>query len=179
VDVAERSVAAELALLRRAFDESFAAPRRETATASAERFLVVRVAGEALAVRLDGIAGIERMPRVVGLPGAPAEVRGVAGVRGRLLPVYDLAAVLGAPRAADPQWLLLAAGDEPLGVAVAGLEGQVEAAAAERLEGASRPRPHVTGYVRAGGEARGVIDLRLLAADIQRRAAPGGPGEEP
>ena len=169
-------LAAELAALRLAFDQAFAAPPRE-ADQRRERLLVLRVGGEPMLGRLDGVDAVERLPRVVPLPGSPPEVRGLAGLRGRLVPVYDLAALLGGLRSGQPAWLILSGTEDPLGLAADGFEGQVEVPRTELLAVPSgQERPHVSAYVRLGEGLRGVIDLRALAAEIRSRAA--GPGKD-
>jgi chemotaxis signal transduction protein len=170
--------AGELDALRLSFDEAFAAPPRE-AGEPPERLLVLRVGGEPMFARLDGIDAVERLPRVVPLPGAPAELRGVAGLRGRLVPVYDLAVLLGGVRAGQPAWLVLSGAEDPIGLAADGFDGQVEVPRTDLLAVPSgQARPHVSEYARLGGDLRGVIDLRSLAAGIRTRAAPVGPGGE-
>jgi chemotaxis signal transduction protein len=166
----------ELAALRQAFDEAFAAVPRE-ASQGLERLLILRVGGEPLLARLDGIDAVERLPPVVPLPGAPAELRGLAGLRSRLVPVYDLSVLLGGIRSGQPAWLVLSGAEDPLGLAADGFEGQLEVARTEVLAVPSgQERPNVPAYVRLGGELRGVIDLRTLAAGIRKRAAAVGPG---
>jgi chemotaxis signal transduction protein len=169
-------LAAELAALRLTFDQAFAAPP-PLAGQGLQRLLVLRVGGEPLLARLDGIDSVERLPRVVPLPDAPAELRGLAGLRGRLIPVYDLAVLLGGIRSGQPTWLVLSGAEDPLGLAADGFEGQVELPRTDLLAVPSgQQRPHVAEYARLGGELRGVIDLAAVAAGIRKRAASVGPG---
>jgi purine-binding chemotaxis protein CheW len=112
--------------LRAGFDASFSRPpppRQEPG----EALLRLRVGGAPLAVRLGQLSGLHLMPRLVRLPGAPASLLGVAGLRGQLIAVHDLTALLGLQSGEPPRWLLLAGGSRRVGLAAAGFEGQLRA----------------------------------------------------
>jgi purine-binding chemotaxis protein CheW len=165
-----------LAQLRQAFDGSFAAPP-VLPQADQVRLLVVEVGGSRLAVRLEHIQALEALPRRVTLPGAPPELLGLVGLRGRLVPVFSLARLLEAESSGEPRWLLLVGGDDPLGLALDGFHGQFEVSAPQvRAAGGGRARPHVPELVRLGGSLCGVLDLPSLVGVIRGRAA--GPLEE-
>ncbi|PTL80636.1 chemotaxis protein CheW [Vitiosangium sp. GDMCC 1.1324] len=112
--------------LRDSFDSSFSRPpppQREPG----EALLRLRVGGSSLAVRLGNLSGLHLMPRLVRLPGSPASLLGLAGLRGQLIAVHDLAALLGLQTGEAPRWLLLAGGTRRVGLAAAGFEGQLRA----------------------------------------------------
>jgi chemotaxis signal transduction protein len=165
-----------LAELRSAFDESFALPRAEPAV-EPEPWLVLKVGESTFAARLGQVRAIEKLPRCVPLPGSAPEVMGLAALRGRLVPLYRLALLLGEP-ADDPRWVVLCGQDAPIGLALSNVEGQVRAATAQVLGAERRARPHVHELVRVGGAVWGVVDLASVAADIGRRAEAGGSGKE-
>jgi chemotaxis signal transduction protein len=61
--------------------------------------VVVRLGSGRFAVTLDSVAEVGRVPAITRIPGAPDWLSGVANWRGRLMPVLDLRALLGAERA--------------------------------------------------------------------------------
>jgi purine-binding chemotaxis protein CheW len=127
--------------LREGFDASFSRPpppRQEPGDA----LLRLRVGGAPLAVRLGHLSGLHLMPRLVRLPGAPASLLGVAGLRGQLIAVHDLSALLGLQSGEPPRWLLLAGGSRRVGLAAAGFEGQMRATPEQLRSGGGASATH-------------------------------------
>jgi chemotaxis signal transduction protein len=94
--------------LREAFDQSFVeAP--ETAGQGGEALLGLRLNNDPYALRVRDMAGLVRDRKVAHMPGAGGGFRGLAGIKGALVPVWDLSLVLGYPKAGQAQWLVLAA----------------------------------------------------------------------
>jgi purine-binding chemotaxis protein CheW len=120
-DVARVNVSADE--LRLAFDRSFAtAPSAENDTASTENLLAVRVGSHPYALRLAEVSGLFADKKITWLPSPSAALRGIAGLRGTVIPVYDLGMLLGYPRAAAPRWLLVTA-TTPVGLSFDGFDG--------------------------------------------------------
>ena len=120
--------------LRDGFDSSFTRPPPPRQDPG-EALLRLRVGGAPLAVRLGHLSGLHLMPRLVRLPGAPASVLGLAGLRGQLIAVHDLTALLGLQSGEPPRWLLLACGSRRVGLAAAGFEGQMRATSEQMRSG--------------------------------------------
>ena len=162
-----------LAQLRSGFDRSFAvAPR----SCDAHQFVIqIRVAGEAFAVRPCDIAGLARSRKIVPVPSRTKELLGVTALRGALIPVYDLAALLGIPPGTGgPSWLVLAPGDTPIALAFDRFEGQqIPEWLSERGE-----RRHVRQLVRTGSAIRAVLDVGGLAEAIREGAGIKEPAKE-
>jgi purine-binding chemotaxis protein CheW len=157
------------AALRRAFDERFAAPP-EIHAAPAERVLVVGVDGARLAVRLGEIAGVHAVGRVVRLPGGSPGFLGLTGVRGRVLPVFDLAVLTGAAaNRRAPRWIVEVAA-ERVGLAVDALEGHVELSAGDLVPASPRGPHEAPVMARAHGALVPVVDVGAVVADLARRA---------
>jgi chemotaxis signal transduction protein len=165
------------AALRQAFDQTFAAPAGE-ARAAAEDLLAIRIAGEAYALRLSGIAGLHADRRIVPLPRAAPELLGVAGLRGSLVAVYDLAALLEYPRSEKPRWIALTAAERSLGLAFEELESFLRLAPQDLTTSGSTPEKHVRQVAHAGGILRPVVDVASVVETIRRLARRGGPPEE-
>jgi purine-binding chemotaxis protein CheW len=111
--------------LRDAFDQAFAQPASHAPDAI-DALLTIAVAGDQYALRLTEVAGMFADKKITWLPSAMTELRGIAGFRGMVLPVYDLSMLLGYPRAAEPRWLVVTAGT-PVGLAFDGFTGYVNA----------------------------------------------------
>jgi chemotaxis signal transduction protein len=109
--------------LRLAFDRSFAlAPNTASDARIVENLLAVRIGPHPYALRLADVSGLFVDKKVTWLPSPVSELLGIAGLRGTVLPVYDLGMLLGCPRAAAPRWLLLTAATV-VGLAFEGFDG--------------------------------------------------------
>jgi chemotaxis signal transduction protein len=117
--------------LKRDFDRAFAEPARVARTGNVD-LIGLRVGGKPYAIRLDEIAGLHADKKVTRVPGGAQALRGVAGFRGALMPVYDLRIMLGHPGTETPRWLVLAAA-APLALAFDGFQGQLRVAREEIL----------------------------------------------
>ncbi len=84
---------------------------RAGSTAEPERsFIRFEMGGERYCVPLEAVTKIERVPAIIAVPRTPAFVRGIASLRGEIVPVIDLAAVIGGePTTTVPHGLLVLA----------------------------------------------------------------------
>lgn len=150
-----------LAELRETFDAGFAVPRGE-APPPGRRLLAVRAGGVPLAAPLEDLAGVHAAQRIIPLPDSAPGLLGLAGIRGRVVAVHDLAAAIGAGALTGaPRWLLVAGGAEPLALAVDAVEGHLSL---PRGEGAEAP------VIEHAGARWSVLDVRALVAAIEERA---------
>jgi chemotaxis signal transduction protein len=178
---AERGFLASADELRRAFDIAFAQPSAGRGD-SAEAFLALRVGSDAYAVRVREIAGFAAARKVVPLSSPIPEMLGLASIRGGLVPVYGLAALLGyGDRDGPPRWFLLCGGADSLALAFADFDGYLEL-----------PRPdlrairegeidggHVREVLRMGAEVRSVIGVASLMGAIEEKVAGAFAMKEP
>jgi len=152
--------------LRADFDSSFAEPvRRE----DVERvgMLAVRAGGHPYALRLSQARGLYRDRPVTPLPGPLAALLGVAGFGGTIVPVFDLATLLGHPVPDRPRWLVLAAGDPPLALAFHELDGHLRVPAASIItEPGGEGRGSLRGLVPLAGGCRSIVDLPAARAAV-------------
>ncbi|MGE0488211.1 MAG: chemotaxis protein CheW [Vulcanimicrobiota bacterium] len=116
---------ARAAHLRKEFDAAFQR-QPEAARAKGEELLVIRVGDQSYALRLAQIEGIVKEKKITPLPGAPRGLLGIAGFRGVLVGVYDLASWLGQSRQIGT-WLALVRTKDGAGLALAfdSLESQL------------------------------------------------------
>lgn len=153
--------------LRRQFDRSFA-EARPPEPPPVEDLLAVRLAGQPYALRLGDIAGVFAEATATAIPGARPPLLGIAGIRGTLAPVYDLAAMLGLPQSERPRWLVLAAAAR-IAFALAELDGcrrVPRTAIAPPPEGMGAR--HIGGVVRLDGSAQPVVALASAVAAVRQ-----------
>jgi chemotaxis signal transduction protein len=97
---------------------------RAGATAEPERsYIRFEMGGERYCVPLESVTKIERVPPIVTVPRTPTFVRGVASLRGEIVTVIDLAAVIGGEPSTNVAHglLVLAEGAHRVGVLSDGL----------------------------------------------------------
>jgi len=157
------------AMLRRAFDASFAAP----ASSQSERhedFLTIRVSAERYGLRLAEIGGLHVDLRIVSVPSPAAQLLGVVGMRGTMAPIYDLAALLGYPPASSPRWVVLAKGPQTVGFAFDAFEAHLKVPAASLAQGDSHEAgsgQHLRGAVPAGAALLPIIQLASILLTLK------------
>ena len=163
--------------LRQEFDLSFAqAPQMKME--APVNFLAIRLEHDAYAIRVAEIGGLYTDRRIMPLPTPIPELLGIAGFRGQIAPVYDLAALLGYVRQTPPRWLILMQAREPVALAFDVFEAHF-AVLSERIvtahgaaEGAvGTSRKYLFDAVRTDDAIRPIIHLQSLLDNIQRQAA--------
>lgn len=167
-----------LAALRDEFDRSFVEAPPDAA-ASVEDFLDIRAGTASYALRIGEVSGVLAAVTITPVPTGVPELLGVADVRGAILPVYDLRALLGHPAEATPRWLALAAA-APVALAFDVLEAHVRVrpdAVARQGRGEASGR-HVREVVVIDGRARPIVAVASVLEAITRRVHAGGLEEE-
>lgn len=167
------SLADRAAELRQSFDRSFALEPAAHATAW-EDLLALGVGPAHFAVRLAEVAGLTACREVTALPEAPPELLGLAGLRGALVPVYDLAALLGLVATA-PRWLALATGGK-VALAFDAVEGH-HRVSPQTIVPAEPRQGHVHEVLQAGSIVLPIVCLASILEAIWRQAQ-GGPRKE-
>jgi chemotaxis signal transduction protein len=155
------------ALLRAEFDRAFAAAP-VAANQTGERLLIVGVGGDRLLLRLRDIAGLFADCRIVAVPRAHAALLGITGLRGAILPVYALGAVLGYPPAESvPRWLVTAAA-APLAFAFTHFDRHIEVARDQIVPrgDADRAHGHLREAAMVGRDTLSIVDLPSVASQL-------------
>ncbi len=127
-------------------------------------FVQLRVGGERYALAVEHVLEITTFAPPTPLPGARPDLLGLVPLRGRVLPVYDAAQVLGATGERSPTRVVVVAdGAARAGVAVDEVSevGQLPAPA-----GADEPL--LSGMVLHDGRAIGIVDAPALLAELAR-----------
>ncbi len=164
--------------LRGDFDRSFAEPARSHDVEHVE-LLAVGAGGRPYALRLSQTAGLHPDRPVTPLPGPLPALLGLAGFAGTVVPVYDLAALLGHPAATRPRWMVLAAGTPPLALAFHELDGHVRVDAdAIIAEPASNGHRFLRGMVALAGGTRPLVDVPAARAAVHALTGHDNAAEE-
>lgn len=157
---------ARLAELRQSFDRAFAeeqAPRRQEAIG----VLSIRIGRDLHAVLLSDVAALDVRCAVTPVPSEHPELLGIAGLRGAVVAVFDLAALIGVP-GGDAPWLLLAKG-APIAFAFAEFEAVVNVSESDLVRSQAGPGAHDRTIVLRQGQALPLIDLAGLVGNLERR----------
>jgi len=163
----------DVAALRQAFDESFAQPPAAHAAAF-EDFLGIRVAGNPYALRLLEAAQVAAHGQVLELPSEQPEFLGLAGLKGELLPIYSLAALLGHGReTGEGRWLAVCGTEGRIGLAFANLEGFLRVPRSEvfGLGVPQRTHDHVQEALRCAAGVRPIVRVASIVSSIGKRIA--------
>lgn len=124
-----------------------------------------RVGDESFALPVAQVLEVAELGQLAPVPGAPPSVLGVRNLRGQVLPVIDLATVLGTSRESAAQKLVIAeeagrragfAIDEVTDVAE--LAGPVQDAES----------PFLSGSTLVNGDLVGVVDVQGVFAAVER-----------
>jgi chemotaxis signal transduction protein len=167
------SLSAELLALRREFDDGFSnAP--ETRDTSSQNFLGIRLGGDAFAIRVAEIAGMHKNRSVAAMPSQVPTFLGVAGFRGQIVPVYDLATLLGYADRTTPRWMILVRTGEPVALAFDVFETHFSARSGDIIPAPQSATPSSTvrdgksfESVRSSDGVRPIIHLPTMTELIQ------------
>lgn len=158
---------ARLQELRQSFDAAFAREPGERSDDVLD-LLAIRVGRDAYAVRLAEVAALETRCVLTPVPSEHRELLGIAGLRGVVAAVFDLAALLGASAGEPTPWILLAKGS-PCAFAFAAFDGVLSVSAAELAHGEVAAGARRREVVWHDGRPLSLIDLAGLVANLERR----------
>ena len=109
--------------MRQEFDHAFALPPRD-AEAARVQLLAIRINEQPFALKLAEIAGLYADKKITHVPGSANAMIGIAGFRGLVAPVYDIAKLMGEQNLQAPRWLVVSA-VAPIAFAFSQFEGQL------------------------------------------------------
>ncbi len=158
--------------LREAFDKERAAPVSSRRDEQTESLLAIRVSKDSYAIQASEISGLIVGRKIVRLPSSVPELLGIAGVRGVLVPVYSLAALLGYSAENDePRWLALCGTEDCIALAFGDFESylRIPRENVYPAEQSKTARSHITHVARATDTVRAVVSIPLVRATIQER----------
>ncbi|MEO9382801.1 chemotaxis protein CheW [Chromobacterium phragmitis] len=153
--------------LREQFDLSFASAPALPAAGSVN-LLTIRIGAEPYAIRLADIRGLHADRRILDLPGPMPELLGVTNFRGQIVPVFQLAALLGKCPGAAPRWMVLVQASAPLALAFEAFDSHICVLDDEIISPADAAGQ---GGVRTASGVVPLLDIGVLAAQVEARAA--------
>lgn len=162
--------------LREDFDRAFTRGAVDD-SGELENFLVLKIAGDAYALRVAQISGLYTNRSITSLPSPLPELIGLAGFRAQATPVYDLASLLGYPRVAAPKWMAVLRHQVPLAIAFEEfhlhLSVTPEQITASSLNAAHKRTAsfHLLDAIQENGNIFPIIELDSVLTDIQQRVA--------
>ena len=175
------AIASNAAELRNAFDRARAIPFSAGAVEQVEGLLSIRVSGNPYAIRVSEISGLANDRKVVAFPSSIPELLGVAGIRGGLVSVYSLAALLGYSREADQaRWLVLCGVEEPVGLAFSAFEGYLLVPLTQVYAAGQRDaaRAQVKHVLHAADLVCAIVSIPDILESIKRRCDDSRPSKE-
>ena len=92
------------------------------ASAETRQRLTVRAGGARVAMAAEGVAEVIRTPRITRMPHGPPGLLGVTHLRGLVLPVVSLGALLGEEAQTETTRVVVLRRDPPIGLAVDSIE---------------------------------------------------------
>lgn len=156
-----------LATLRASFARAFAEPPMPEP--ACEDLVTIGVGGGRFALRVAELRALERRRAIVPLPtGLPGSL-GLTTLRGRVVPVYDLGAIVGHP-GGEVAWLAFVERPEAVALGFASFDGFARVPCEAFTRDTSQARPVVPELVRLDAVTRGVLDLRAAVNWISLRA---------
>jgi chemotaxis signal transduction protein len=158
--------------LRQNFDQGFAAPALG-ADAPREDLLAIRVGSDPYVLRSSDIGAIAADRPLTRLPSDSPALLGIVGVRANVVAVFDLATLLGLPRADNARWIALARGSSAA-FAFAAFEGQLRLPRELIAYAEAGAHPALRFVARSGGGSRPLIELPVLTARLQEAARAAG-----
>ncbi len=169
------SVVSKVEALRHGFDEGFSSPVRPV-EAKPEQFLAIRSAGEPLALAVADLSRLEPRREIVPLPAENGDLLGLAGIQGRLVPIYCLASLLGlGGDSIGWRWIAVCGFDDPFGLAFESLDACFSVPPTGILErsGDNLVRGLGKQAVRFAEGVRNVVPVRALETALRNSVSAG------
>lgn len=155
------------------FDRSFASPWSE---ASVERqdFLLVRLGAAPYALHLRQISALVAGRAIARVPARARGLLGLAGIRGEIVSVFDLAALMGHESdVGGSPWMVLCGAGELLAFAISAYEGHLRAdrASIHKANPAASARHQLDEVAMTASGARPIVDLNRIIDSIRSQTA--------
>jgi chemotaxis signal transduction protein len=174
--MSENDSEAKLQELRESFDRAFQDPTGEPEL-GLEHLLRIRIGTERFAIRVVELAGLMRSPTIVRLPATRTGLLGLAGVKGRMVAVYSLGALLGCQKGSGDEeyWSVICRFDDRIAFTFAAADGTLMVSGSELCPITSGAPAHVTDTVGVGPARRWLLGLSSVAQAVANSAQAGSP----
>jgi purine-binding chemotaxis protein CheW len=173
MNTASSKLESKIEEMRRLFDESFAVAPHEH-VAELEPMLAITVDAGRYAIPLREISGLAVLTeKIVPVPSRVPELLGLTGVRGIVVPVFDLAGLLGLKsRREQVHWLAFCGERQsPIALAFETMERMFEVPNTEIVAHQEAHGRHIPATLRDRATLRGLISISALVERIKTRGA--------
>lgn len=170
--ISPSAVTTKLAELRHTFDQARAAPFSSEKEEQSVSLLAIRISRDPFAIKVNEIGGLVAGRKIVPVPSPVPELLGLAGIRGALIPVYSLEALLGyGAQTEQTRWLALCGEEDSFALAFGEFEGYLRIPPHQLfpINEKDTLRVHVKEIARTTGFVRAVVSISLLKETIQGR----------
>lgn len=166
----ETDVALKFDDLKRAFDLTFQQPLVKRSQ-ELVHLLIVRIGIARFALKVADLAGLARAQTVVPIPGADSGLMGIAGLKGRMVAVYSLAAMIGSPELSTEQnrWMVLCRREKEIALAFAAVTGTMMVPRTELNPVSPGAPPHATDAVGSGSSQLWLLNVSSIAENIVKK----------
>ena len=174
----ETDVALKFEDLKRSFDQSFQQPLVERGQ-ELVHLLIVRIGIERFALKVADLAGLARAQTVVPIPGADSGLLGIAGLKGRMVAVHSLAAMIGSPQLSNEQnrWMVLCRCEKEIALAFTAVTGTMMAPRAELSPVSPGAPPYATDAVGSGPSQLWLLNVSSIAENIVKKTGTPASGD--
>jgi chemotaxis signal transduction protein len=162
------------AQLRAKFDASFAVQQALSAGAEVD-VLAIRITGHGYALRLSEVLAVHAERQLTPVPSPVPALLGLVGVRGLVVPIYDLRLLLGHGAGPAPRWLALARATSPIGFAFEAFEAHWRLSVAAVVAGAAGEgagNRFAPGSVKTDAGPRPLLHLPSLVESVTKHTRP-------
>jgi purine-binding chemotaxis protein CheW len=172
IKLIETDVALKFEDLKRSFDLTFQEALIERSQ-ELVHLLIVRVGTTRFALKVADLAGLVRAQTVVPIPAAGSGLLGLAGLKGRMVAAYSLAALIGCPELSTEQarWMVLCRCEREIALAFSGVTGTMMVPAAELSPVSPGAPPHATDAVGSGSSQLRLLNVSSIAETIVQQSA--------
>ncbi len=170
----ETAIVLKIEELKSSFDRTFQEALVER-NQQLEHLLIVRIGTARFALKVGDLAGLARAQTVVPIPTTDPGLLGLAGLKGRMVAVYSLAALIGSPAlSTEPErWFVLCRCEERIALAFTAAEGTLMVPSSELCPVSPGAPPHATDAVGSGSSRLWLLNVSSIAATIvQQTGAP-------
>jgi len=167
----ETDVELKFGELKRSFDLTFQQPLVERGQ-ELVHLLIVRIDDARFALKVADLAGLARAQTVVPIPGAASGLLGLAGLKGWMIAVYSLAAMIGCPEKSTGQnrWMVLCRSEKEIALAFTAVTGTMMVPRAELSPASPGAPPHATDAVGSGASQMWLLSVSSIAETIVKKA---------
>ena len=133
------------------------------------RICLVSVGGEFFALDIRQVQEVFELESVTPVPGMPAALLGVANLRGTIIPLVDLSAVLSRSRVTNPKYVVVVRhGSQQIGIAIDEVPETRSISLDDHLAPSAHPSslssPVLFSFLNIGNQLCGVVEVSRLVA---------------